>query len=133
MLKADPKPQTPVTSPPNVAEYLGTLWKGKLNLSQDGEWKQVQNALLCATGPLSGLWSQIHEQGLDNESGTIPASEVLDMIQQTLVFLGNANHLLSEKRCLACSSLLIQTSSNMQKVNSLKLEKTFLAANSPKK
>ena len=86
MLKADPKPQTPVTSPPNVDEYLGVFWKGKLNLSQDGEWKQVQNALLCATGPLCGLWSQIHEQGLDSEDGPIPASAVLDMIQRTLVF-----------------------------------------------
>lgn len=100
MLKADPKPQTPVASPPNVDEYLGTFWKGKLNLSQDGEWKQVQHALLCATGPLCGLWSQIHEQGLDNENGPIPASAVLDMIQQTLVFVGNANHLLNEKRRL---------------------------------
>ena len=81
-------------------EYLGTFWKRKLNLSQDEEWKQVQNALLCATGPLCGLWSQIQKQELDNESGTIPASAVLDMIQWTLVFLGNANHLLSEKRRL---------------------------------
>ena len=97
MLKADPKPQTPVSSPP---EYLGVFWKGKLNLSQDGEWKQVQNALLCATGPLCGLWSQILEQGVDSKDGSIPASAVLDMIQRTLVFLGNANHLLSKKRRL---------------------------------
>ena len=26
MLKADPKPQTPVTFPPNVDEYLGVFW-----------------------------------------------------------------------------------------------------------
>ena len=100
MLKADPKPGTPVTSPPNVDEYLGVFWKGKLNLSQDGEWKQVQNALLCSTGPLCGLWSQILEQGLDSDDRPIPASAVLDVIQRTLVFLGNANHLLSEKRRL---------------------------------
>jgi hypothetical protein len=97
MLKADPKPQIPVTSPPNVDEYLGVFWKGKLNLSQDGEWKQVQNALLYA---LCGLWSQINEQRLDSEDGPIPASAVLDMIQCTLVLLGNANQLLSEKRRL---------------------------------
>ena len=112
MLKADPKPQTPVTSPPNVDEYLGVFWKGKLNLSQDGEWKQVQNALLCATGPLCGLWSQIHEQGLDSEDGPIPASAVFDMIQRTLVFLGNANQLLSEKRRL---SLLKSIDPNLTK------------------
>ena len=81
-------------------EFLGVFWKGKLNLSQDGKWKQVQNALFCATGPLCGLWSQIHEQGIDSENGNIPASVVLDMIQCTLVFLGNANQLLNEKRRL---------------------------------
>ena len=37
MLKADPKPQTPVISLPNVDECLAVFWKGKLNLSQDRE------------------------------------------------------------------------------------------------
>ena len=76
------------------------------------EWKQVQNALLCATGPLCGLWFQIHEQGLDSEDGPIPASAVLDMIRRTLVFLGNANQLLSEKRRL---SLLKSIDPNLTK------------------
>ena len=49
---------------------------------------------------MCGLWSQIHEQGLDSEDGPIPASAVLDLIQRTLVLIGNANQLLSEKRRL---------------------------------
>ena len=100
MLKADPKPETSVTNPPEVDEYIRTFWKRKINLSQDGEMKQVQTALLNAIGPLCGLWSQIQEQNLVKDEGLIQVSVVLDAIQRTLVFLGNANHLLSEKRRL---------------------------------
>ena len=49
MLKADPKPSTLVAAPPEVDEYLGVFYKSKLNLSQDGEMKQI---LLNATGRL---------------------------------------------------------------------------------
>ena len=67
MLKADPKPGTPVTSPPNVDEYLGVFWKGKLNLSQDGSGSKSK---IHSSAPkdhcaVYGLWSQILEQGLD--------------------------------------------------------------------
>ena len=47
MLKADSKPQTSVTSPPNVDEYLGVFWKGKLNLSQDGVEASSECPSLC--------------------------------------------------------------------------------------
>ena len=130
ILKADPKPQIPETSPPYVDEYLGVIWKGKLNPSQDREWKRV---LLCATGPLCGLWSQIHEQELDSEDGPIPASPILDIIQCTLVFVGNTNQLLIEKDALAYSSPLIQILPSMQKGNSLKLSRSDKAVNLPKK
>ena len=46
---------------------------------------------------MCGLWSQIHEHGLDSEDDPIPASAALDMVQRTLVLIGNANQLLSEK------------------------------------
>ena len=101
MLKADPKPNTPAASPPDIDEYLGVFYRGKLIHGQDGEMKQVQTALLNATGPLCGLWSQIHEQGLDKDEGLIQVPVVLETIQCTLVLLGNANHLLSEKRRLS--------------------------------
>ena len=97
MLKADPKPNTPAAE---VDEYLGVFYKGKLNHNQNGEMKQIQTALLNATGPLCGLWSQIHDQGLDKEGGLIQVPVVLETIQRTLVLLGNANHLLSEERRL---------------------------------
>ena len=127
MLKAA-KPQTPVTSPPNVDEYLGVFWK--LNLSQDGEWKQVQNVLLCA---LCGLWTQICEQGLDSRDALIPASAVLDMIQHTLVFLGNANQLLGKKRRLGLLRSIDPNLTKYAKGEFPKRERTYLATNLPRK
>ena len=50
MLKANPKPNTPAASPPDVDECLSVFYRGKLNHGQDGEMKQVQTALLNATG-----------------------------------------------------------------------------------
>ena len=79
-------------------EFLQTFWKGKVNNSQDGDLKQIQTALLNTTGPLCGLWSQLLEQGLRKESDLVQAPVVLDMIQRTLLLLGSANSLISERR-----------------------------------
>ena len=98
MLKADPKPDCEAATTPEVDEFLQTFWKGKINNSQDGDLKQIQTAMLNGAGPLGGLWSQLLAQGMDKESDLVPAPIVLDMIQRTLVFLGSANNLLSEKR-----------------------------------
>ena len=98
MIKADPKPDCEAAVTPEVDEFLQTFWKGKVNNSQDGDLKQIQTALLNTTGPLCGLWSQLLEQGLGKESDLIQAPVVLDMIQRTLVLLGNANSLISERR-----------------------------------
>jgi len=98
MIKADPKPDCEAAFTPEVDEFLQTFWKGKINNSQDGDLKQIQTALLNATGPLCGLWSQLLDQGLGKESDLVQAPVVLDMIQRTLVLLGSANNLLSERR-----------------------------------
>ena len=59
MSKADPKPDTTVTCSPEIDGFLKVFWKGKLNLKEGEEIRSVQTALLNATGPLCGLWSQI--------------------------------------------------------------------------
>ena len=98
MIKADPRPDCEAASTPEVDEFIQTFWKGRINNNLDGDLKQIQTALLNATGPLTGLWSQLLEQGVQKESDLVQAPVVLDMIQRTLVFLGSANNLLSEKR-----------------------------------
>ena len=98
MLKVDPKPDCEATTTPEVDDFLQTFWKGKINNTQDGDLKQIQTALLNGAAPLCGLWSQLIDQGMEKESDLVPVPVVLDMIQRTLVLLGSANNLLSEKR-----------------------------------
>ena len=55
--------------------------------------------MLYAAGPLTGLWADLIEQGLANDSdAAIHVSDILETIQRSLVLLGNANSLISETR-----------------------------------
>ena len=98
MFKADPNPECEAMTTPEVDDFLQTFWKGKINNTQDGDLKQIQTVLLNGAVPLCGLCSQLIDQGMEKESDLVPVPVVLDMIQRTLVFLGSANNLLSEKR-----------------------------------
>ena len=98
MLKADPKPECDAATTPEVDEFLQTFWKGHINNTRDNDLKQIQTAVLNATAPLCGLWAQLLNQNLTEDSDLVQAPVVLDMIQRALVFLGNANNLINEKR-----------------------------------
>jgi len=47
--------------------------KKKINNSLDRNSKQIQTALLKAADPLCGLWSQLLEQGMENDMDIMPA------------------------------------------------------------
>ena len=67
--------------------------------SHDAELATIQSALLSATGPLTCLWSDIIDSHLHtNEEGVVNVHNVLDIVQRTLVLLGNANELISQAR-----------------------------------
>ena len=99
MLKADPKPDTPAVSAPEVDQFISIFWGKKVNLTADKELKQLQDAVLHSATPLAGLWASIAEQGLDRDpEALIQVPVVLESIQRALVLLGNANHYISETR-----------------------------------
>ena len=86
MLKADPKPKTPAGAPPTLDEHLQTFWRQRLDLKQDNELKDIQNAVLYTACPLAGLWSQIVEQDLDKDpEALIQVPIVLEALQKALV------------------------------------------------
>ena len=56
-------------------------------------------ALLSAADPLTCLWSDLLDNSLlADESVVINVHDVLNIIQRTLVLMGNANELLSQAR-----------------------------------
>ena len=59
----------------------------------------LQRVMLYAANPLTNLWSDLIEQGLTRDpQAAILVSDILEVIQRTLVLLGNANNLISETR-----------------------------------
>ena len=68
--------------------------------SRDGELGTVQAALLSTAGPLTCLWSDLLDNNLlADKSEVINVHDVLNVIQWTLVLMGNANELLSQAQC----------------------------------
>ena len=99
MHKTHPVPRTPVMKVPKVDRFMADHLKERLPKSRDSELGIVQSALLSATGPLTCLWSDLLDNNLlADESATINAHDVLNVIQRTLVLMGNANELLSQTR-----------------------------------
>ena len=57
----------------------------------------VRAALLSAASPLTFLWSDLLDNNLlADESAVINVHDMLNIIQQTLVLMGNAYELLSQ-------------------------------------
>ena len=82
---------------PKVDRYMTDHLRQCFLKSHDGELGTVQAALLSAAGPLTFLWSDLLDNNLlADESAVINVHDMLNIIQQTLVLMGNAYELLSQ-------------------------------------
>ena len=99
MLRVHPKPDTPVASPPKLDQFMSDFAGKRLEKAHDTQLIKIQTNLLYAANPLAKLWSEVVEQGLDQDpKALIPIADVLDTIQKALVLLGSANNTISETR-----------------------------------
>ena len=99
MLRKHPKPDTKAMAPPRLDQFITDFAPKKVDKARDAALARIQGGLLYAANPLAYLWANLMEQGLEGDSeAVIPVSEVLDVLQRTLVLLGNASNLLSERR-----------------------------------
>ena len=99
MHKTHPVPRTPIMKVPKVDRFMADHLKECFPKSRDGELGIIQSALLSAVGPLTCLWSDLLDNNLlADEKATINAHDVLNVVQRTLVLMGNANELLSQTR-----------------------------------
>ena len=99
MLKKHPKPNTKVMVPPKLDQFVCDFAPKKVDKSRDAAMCKIQGSLLYAVNPLANLWSGLIEQGLTMDpEALIPVSDVLDIIQRSIVLIGNANNLVSETR-----------------------------------
>ena len=63
---------------PHCGQVPPDIMKRKINTCLDRNLKQIQTALLKAADPLCGLWSQILEQGMENDMDIMPAPIILE-------------------------------------------------------
>ena len=97
MLRKHPKPDTKVMIPPKLDQMITDFAPKKVDRARDAALTKIQG-LLYAVNPLANLWSHLIAQSLDDQQVVIPVTEVLDVVQRTLVLLGNANNLLSKRQ-----------------------------------
>ena len=99
MHRAHPVPRTAVTKPPVVDQFVKGYLKSRFPKQEDGELAKLQSAMLKICGPMTCLWSELIENDLlEDPNATVNVHDVLDIIQRSLVLLGNANELLSQLR-----------------------------------
>ena len=98
MHKSHPVPRTTVMKPPVVDQFVKDYLKTRFP-KQDSELVKLQSAMLKACGLMTCMWSDLIEQKLlDDPDATISVRDVLDIIQRSLVLMGNTNELLSQMR-----------------------------------
>ena len=99
MHKEHPVPNTPATKAPKVDGFITEFLMGSFLRSDDTELTKVQSALLKVCGPMACMWAELIDNDLlSSPDATVNVHDVLNVVQRTLVLLGNANELLSQLR-----------------------------------
>ena len=99
MHKEHPVPNTPATKAPKVDGFVTDYLKAAFPKSDDGELIKVQSALLKVCGPMACMWAEMIDYNLLSVADvTVNVHDVLNIIQRTIVLLGNANEMLSQLR-----------------------------------
>jgi len=84
---------------PKVDHFVLDHLSQRFQKSRDAELGTIQVALLRSAGPLSCLWLELLDNDLlKDEHSMINVHDVLNIVQRTLVLLGNANELISQAR-----------------------------------
>ena len=99
MFRKHPKPDTKVMVSPKLDQFITDFAPKKVDKARDAALTRILGSLLYAANALANLWANLIDQGLDgDQQAMIPITEVLDVLQRSLVRLENANNLLSERR-----------------------------------
>jgi hypothetical protein len=99
MLKRHPKPNAKVMTQPKLDQFVSDFAPKKVDKARDAAMSRIQGSLLYAVNPLTNLWAELIKQGMaDDPEALILVPEVLDIIQRSIVLIGNTNNLVSETR-----------------------------------
>ena len=99
IFKVHPRPDAKVCTVPLPDKYITDYLGNKFPKEQDAQDKKVQASVLAIVRPLTSAWQSLLESGVETNPGfSIPAIEVLDIIQRTICLVGNSSELISQRR-----------------------------------
>jgi len=99
MFKDHPRPDISAATVPKADKYITDFLGKRFPKDQDAELMKVQAAVLGITRPLASAWKELHEaRATKDASATVPAAEVMHLIQRTLCLVGNASEYISQTR-----------------------------------
>ena len=98
MYKVHPVPDTPVIRAPKVDDFAHHHLQSRFPTASENQLRTIQSAYLKAAGPLMCLWADLVANGMLTEDLVISVQDVLQVVQRSLVLMGNANVLLTEVR-----------------------------------
>ena len=98
IFKVHPRPDAKVCTVPLPDKYITDYLGNKFPKEQDAQDKKVQASVLAIVRPLTSAWQSLLESGVETNPGfSIPAIEVLDIIQRTICLVGNSSELISQR------------------------------------
>ena len=99
MARDDPLPDIPALRCPQaddvIADFMGKDFPSKI----DSQYRRMQTAVLASAAPAINLWVNLDQQQLTSgQGGLVPVDVVLEVIQRSLVLVGNASNYISQMR-----------------------------------
>ena len=93
-------PSTPAIKALKVSGFITNYLKATFPRSDYAELTKVQSALLKVCGPMACTWAELIDNNLLSDSNaSMNVQNVLNIIQRTIVLLGNTNKMSSHLRC----------------------------------
>ena len=99
MSREHPRPDVESAFPPKVDKYIKDFAGNRFPKQYDEEMSLIQNVVLKCISPLTSAWKELIEEGvMEHPELQVSAPAVLQLIQRTICYVGNASEYISEKR-----------------------------------
>ena len=86
---------------PAVDKDITSILGRDFPTDQDKQYVKIQSSILSAAGPAIGLLIDLAKQDFSGDTGKlIPAKDIIEVLKETLVLVGNVSCFISETRCL---------------------------------
>ena len=91
----------PLLRSPAVDKDITSILDCDFPTNQDKQYVKIQSSILPAVGPAIDILIDLAKQNFSGDTGElIPVKDIIEVLKETLVLVGNASCFISEIRCL---------------------------------